>query len=205
MLADTAVILAGGKSSRMGFDKQCIRLGDTLLIEQQVEQLQSVFKEIIIITNKPEHYQHLNCILAADELKDFGSLGGIHAGLKAASSEYCYFIACDMPHINSDYILYMLGIIGKSGPFQAVATRFGDWLEPFNAFYSKSLLPSIEQAYKDGRSKIGDMLAKAQTYYVEESEARNFSPDWGMFDNINTQADLEAVKKSCSKIVKNNI
>jgi molybdenum cofactor guanylyltransferase len=191
----TAVILAGGKSSRMGFDKQNIKQNGRLLIEKQIDVLQNIFNEIIVVTSKPELYKSFNCILASDELKDFGPLGGIHAGLAAANSQFSYFLACDMPNINQDYITYMLKIINKfSKDQQAIITRFGNWLEPFNAFYSKDLIPVIEQAYKDKSIKIGNMLAKVQVHYIDELDARAFNPDWSMFANINTQEELVKLK-----------
>lgn len=195
MLAGTAVILAGGKSSRMGFDKQNIKLNGKLLIEQQIEILSKLFSEVIIVTNKPEHYKSYNCTLVCDELKDFGPLGGIHAGLRISKSQFSYFVACDMPNINQNYIVHMLNIIGNfSNGHQAVVTSFGNWLEPFNAFYSKDLIPVIEQAYLDGNIKIGSVLAKAHIHYIAEEEARSYSPDWSMFANINTQEDLMKLK-----------
>ncbi|OGO77784.1 MAG: hypothetical protein A2Y23_14975 [Clostridiales bacterium GWB2_37_7] len=191
MLAGTAVILAGGKSSRMGFDKQDIILNGKLLIDQQIQVLHNIFNEIIIVTNKPKLYKTYNCILAIDELKDFGPLGGIHAGLIAAKSQFSYFLACDMPNINKNYIMHMLEIINNlSIGQQAVITHFGNWLEPFNAFYSKDLIPIIEKAHIDKKIKIGNVLAEAQIHYIEEVEARAYSPDWSMFANINTQEDL---------------
>lgn len=195
MLTGTAVILAGGNSSRMGFDKQCIELNGKLLIEQQIQVLQNIFSEIIIVTNKPELYKAYNCKLQADQLKDFGPMGGIHAGLMVAESQFAYFIACDMPYINQAYILHMLDIINTTNvSTQAVITRFGHWLEPFNAFYSKSVISVIEQAYIWKTKKISSVLEKAQVNYIEELEARSYSPDWSMFTNINTQKDLTRLK-----------
>lgn len=200
MPANTAVILAGGKSSRMGFDKQHIKLKGYLLVQSQVQKLHSIFEEIVIVTNKPELYRNINCKLTADILEDFGPLGGIHAGLKASKSQFSYFIACDMPCINIDYISYMLKIINKPEfTIDAVITRFENWLEPFNAFYSKSLIPSIEQAYSSNDRKIGNLLGKSKVHYVEEAAARRFSPDWNMFTNINTKNDLDMLENSMVK------
>lgn len=205
MSTGTAVLLAGGKSSRMGFDKQCLKLGDSLLVEQQVRTLRQIFQEIIIVTNKQSLYKKLDCIVTADELHDFGPLGGIHAGLKAASSEFCYFMACDMPNINIAFISHMTDIINRDKSYQAIVTRYGDWLEPFHAFYSKSLIPDIEQAYSEGRMRISEVLANVHTYYIPEVETRRYSPDWELFRNINTQEDLLRANKSCGKIVNNDI
>lgn len=191
MLMNTAVILAGGKSNRMGFDKQFIKHRGKLIVEYQLEALKKLFKEIIIVTNKPEEYKGCDCKLVSDELPDFGPLGGIHAALKASSSIYSYFIACDMPFINTEYILYMQDRLKeiKAEP-KAVVTRFGAWIEPFNAYYSKELLPDIEQAYIDNQRKVSRVLDRVQVLYIDEAEARRFSKDWDMFININTKEDL---------------
>ena len=194
MLTGTAVILAGGKSSRMGFDKQYIKLNGVLLIERQMQMLQNIFSEIVVVSNKPELYQDYNCILVEDQLRNFGPMGGIHAGLMAAKNQFSYFIACDMPHINEDYIMHMLNIIKEGPDNQAIITRFGQWLEPFNAFYSKSAISVFEQAYHEKTKKISKILEKAQVRYIEEAEARSYSPDWSMFANINTQQDLNILQ-----------
>lgn len=195
MLTGTAVILAGGNSSRMGFDKQCIKLNGKLLIEGQIQILQNIFSEVVVVSNKPELYKDSKCILIEDQLKDFGPMGGIHAGLMAAKSQFSYFVACDMPHINQAYILYMLNIINAENPCpQAIITRFGQWLEPFNAFYSKSAISVFEEAYNEKTKKISKALERVQVRYIEEAEARKFSPDWSMFANINTQEDLNILQ-----------
>lgn len=195
MLTGTAVILAGGNSSRMGFDKQCIMLNGKLLIENQIKVLKNIFSEIIVVSNKPELYKNYDCTIIVDQLRDFGPMGGIHAGLTAAKSQFSYFVACDMPYINQAYILHMLNIIGKENPnTQAIITRFGHWLEPFNAFYSKSAISVFEQAYNEKTKKISKALEEIKVRYIEEAEARSFSPDWSMFANINTQEDLNILQ-----------
>lgn len=195
----TAVILAGGKSSRMGFDKQNLRLNGKPFIEQQLHTLSKLFQEIIVVTNKAGLYLDYNCKTTADTLQDFGPMGGVHAGLSFASGRYCYIIACDMPIINEDYISYLFNRLNKSTlPPEAVITRFGDWVEPFNAIYSKDILPAIEQAYQIGDRKIGNMLKQVRTEYISEEEARRFSPDWSMFANINTIEECKSYSNVCS-------
>jgi molybdopterin-guanine dinucleotide biosynthesis protein A len=190
MLEATAVILAGGKSSRMGYDKQLLKLNGRLVIEAQINMLSKLFQEVVVVTNRPELYKDC-CVTASDILENFGPLGGIHAGLIKANNKLCYIIACDMPNINEAYIKHILQVANdEPDACQAVVTCFGSWLEPFNAIYSKDIIPIIEQSYVEKSIKIGDMLAKARTYYIKEEIARIYSPDWSMFDNINTQADL---------------
>jgi molybdopterin-guanine dinucleotide biosynthesis protein A len=193
---ESAIILAGGKSSRMGFDKQFLKLRDKYLVEILAEKLEKVFKEIIIVTGKPEEYAKCGYKLVEDEVRDFGPLAGIHVGLKNSSSLHNYIVACDMPFINLSYLKYMMELIEKhEGKVDGVITRLGKWIEPFNAFYSKSLLDNIENNIKQGKRQINLLLKDSNVLYVSEAEARKFSPDWEMFTNVNTLTDYESLRQ----------
>lgn len=191
-LANTAVILAGGKSSRMGFDKQLIKVKDICITEHLVEMLNPVFENIIIVTNKPELYKDKNIIIAEDVYKGYGPIGGIHAGLSKSQSMYNYFIACDMPNINKYYIEYMIKRMEEDCyKNNVVITKKADWIEPFNAFYSKKLIPAIEDNINKGKVGIMELLEISDVLYIDEAIARGFSPDWSMFANLNTREDLK--------------
>jgi len=188
---DTAIILAGGKSKRMGLDKQFLMVNDQWLLEHIAEQLKPLFKKIIIVTNKPEKYRGCPYRIVQDQFKDFGPIAGIHAGLKYSSCRYNYIIACDMPFINIPYIQYMQKLIHDSSQeVDAVVTKFGEWLEPFNAFYSKSLTERIEKNIVQGNRRVSSIFKGANVIYVEEKKARVFSPGWEMFMNLNTPEDI---------------
>ena len=194
-LINTAVILAGGKSSRMGFDKQLLNVEGLNITDYIIESLKPIFKNIIVVTNKPSLYKDKDIIITGDYYKGYGPLGGIHAGLLKSKSLYNYFVACDMPYISIDYIKYMMKRINENNyETDAVITKFGDWIEPFNAFYSKRLIPHIEEYILKGNKKIGRLLDDSKVLYIEEKVARAFSPDWGMFTNLNTEKDLENIE-----------
>jgi len=196
---ETAIILAGGKSSRMGFDKQFLKLQDKYVIEIIAEKLKKVFSEIIIVTGRPEEYVKYGFKLVEDEVRNFGPLAGIHVGLKNSGSIYNYVVACDMPFINLKYIRYMMQLIEESDDrVDGVITKLGDWIEPFNAFYSQNLISRIEENMKNGKRQINLMLQDANVLYVSEAKAREFSPDWEMFTNINTFKDYESLMKRLS-------
>lgn len=188
----TAVILAGGKSSRMGFDKQLLTMNKSRLIEKMVKKLGEEFEDILVVTNHPEYYTHNTGIrLIGDEYKGMGPLGGIHVGLKNAASENVYFIACDMPYVNLDYIRFMKEKIEKNRT-QACVTKKGEWIEPLNAFYSKSLIKKIEADLDEEKASIFYLLKKSDCLFIGEKDARYYSPDWNMFMNLNTREDLDA-------------
>ena len=191
----SAVILAGGKSTRMGFDKQLLSVNGLRLTDRLILALSKIFGEIIIVTKTPEYYKDSGCILISDEIPDLGPLGGIHAALKRTSSKYAYFIACDMPNVNADYIEYMKQRLEVEGTDICV-TRKGDWIEPMNAFYSKSITDTIGEELSKGNASIYSLLEKCKCTVIEEEDAKRFSPDWSMFLNLNTVEDFEKYKKS---------
>lgn len=185
----SAVILAGGNSSRMGFDKQLITVNRIKLIDNIINKLNKEFDEIIIVTNNPEYYKNLKCKVISDEVKGKGPLSGIHVALKNASSEYVYFTACDMPIINNKYIKYIKYKI--TNDVDACVTLIRGFVEPFNSFYSKRLIKSIENQFKKEKKSINALIQDKNCIYIKEDEARIFSPDFSMFLNLNTREDLD--------------
>ncbi|SHJ62903.1 molybdopterin-guanine dinucleotide biosynthesis protein A [Paramaledivibacter caminithermalis DSM 15212] len=183
--------MAGGKSSRLGFDKQLIRVGENYLIDIIIDNLYKFFDEIIIVTNKNRTYNNKNIIVMEDEIKNVGPLGGLYVGLKKSTSIYSYVIACDMPYINNGYIKYMTNIIKKQKVGYALITQFGQWIEPFNAFYSRGIVKYIEEHLNRGQRSIHSLMKKLEVTYINEKTARRFSPNWEMFYNINTKEELD--------------
>lgn len=190
----SAVILAGGKSIRMGFDKQLIKIDKERLITHIIEKLNNEFEDIVIVTNVAEYYTKFSCKIVSDEIKGRGPLSGIHIGLKKAVSEYVYFLACDMPNVNLDYIRFMKNRI-KNKNVDACITRIGKWVEPFNAFYSKRIIKEIEnnllKKNEDRQRSIFSLIENLNCFYIKEEEARKFSPNWDMFLNLNTKEELK--------------
>ena len=146
------------------------------------------------MTNKPESYKDLGEKVVSDIIKEKGPLSGLHVGLKNSSNKYSYFIACDMPNINMEYIRYMKRKIDSENP-KACVTEFGNWIESFNAFYSKEIYIDIENHLKYDKRSVNSLLKNIDTLYIKEDEAREFSPNWEMFINLNTRNELEEYKK----------
>ncbi len=186
----TAIILAGGKSSRMGFDKQLLKIDERRLMDSLIHKLDKHFEEIIIVTNRPELYIGLSHIITSDILKDKGPLGGIHAGLKISSSQYAFIVACDMPNINMEYVNFMKNQLTDPNS-KGCITEFGNWIEPFSSFYSADLMEYIEGYLNTGRRSINGLIKDFKMTYIPEDKARKFSSNWDMFLNLNTKEDLD--------------
>ncbi|AGB41184.1 molybdopterin-guanine dinucleotide biosynthesis protein A [Halobacteroides halobius DSM 5150] len=185
----TAVILAGGKSTRMGFDKQLLKINQTRLLKLITDKLEEEFEEIIIVSNYPEYYTDFTYQVVSDELPNQGPLSGVHVGLKEASSKYVYFLACDMPYVNLDYIRFIKEEI-EENDVAACVTQVNDKIEPFNAFYSQAIISKIEAYLATEKRALYSLLKRLDCYYIQEESARMFSPNLNMFLNLNTKEDL---------------
>lgn len=187
-LFGSAAVLAGGLSKRMGFDKQLLMINEKRLFDQIYNTLSEQFNDIIVNTYRPDFYIDYPVRTVQDFFPNMGPLAGIHCSLKSSDSKYVYIIACDMPHINLSYVNYMKEIIiNEKNNLDACVTKIGNWIEPFNAFYSKNCLPVIEKDLMENKTSIRYFLKKVNTLEIFENKAREFSPDWSMFQNLNTK------------------
>jgi molybdopterin-guanine dinucleotide biosynthesis protein A len=137
----SAIILAGGKNSRIGQNKAFIRLpnGQTIL-QNSINVLRKIFPEIIIVTNRKEAYREFDVLVVEDLIKECGPLGGIFTGLCHSESQRNFVTACDMPFIRPALIRSLLA---ESGTYDVVIPEVDGEAEPLFGVYSKSSIPII--------------------------------------------------------------
>jgi molybdopterin-guanine dinucleotide biosynthesis protein A len=183
LLPLTGVILAGGKSQRMGQDKALLPFGPTLLIERIIHRLRVLTDRLLIITNTPAQYSFFHLPLSPDLLPDKSSLGGIYTGLRLAETEQILFIACDMPFISIDFLHYLW----KESPgFDVVIPCNAEGFQPLCALYTKHCLPAITHQIAANQLKITECFHFVRTKVVTETVIRHFDPHGRMFYNMNT-------------------
>ncbi len=190
----TAVILCGGKSSRMGFDKCKIKIKDKYLIEIIGEQLEEVFEDIILIANDTLKFADIKYATKMDIIPDLGPMGAIYSGLKYASSKNVFITACDMPFINIDFIKYMMKLIEDEN-VEGVVSLKSNYVEPLYAFYSISMLDKFESHIKQQSFKLLNVINESRIHYIEESEVKKFSSNLNIFTNLNYKADLAVLEE----------
>src|SRR3954469_4803909 len=95
-----AIILSGGKSSRMGTNKALLKINEKTNIKRITDTLKVLFNDIILVTNDPEDYQFLGVKMVSDHYPGQGPLAGVHAGLLASPHETNFVVACDMPFVS---------------------------------------------------------------------------------------------------------
>ena len=192
----SCIVLAGGEGKRLATDKAFLRIGGRVLIEGIVEKMARIGDEVIIVTNSPQKYGHLEARLVGDVAPGKGSLGGIYSGLRAARSEYSLVVACDMPFLDLRLLRYMILL---SPGQDVVIPRVGELTEPLHAIYSKRCLQPIERVLAGGGRRIIEFFPDVHVRYIEEQEIKLFDPQCLSFFNVNTPADLEKARNLAGK------
>jgi molybdopterin-guanine dinucleotide biosynthesis protein A len=185
MTMDSAVILAGGKGRRLGYDKKEILFRGKPLIETSIERLRGCFGEIIVSTNSDWTREGVRVVRDG---AGAGPLAGIYRALLECKSDYLYVSACDMPFFSRSYVERLKARLAGGGYEAAAAVREDGFVEPFHAFYHKSALLRIEEQLKRGEYRPA-ALFKRLTFYAE----RAFDPR--LFFNINYQDDLARAER----------
>ena len=187
----TGVILAGGKSTRIGANKPQLKIGKGHLIDRVVDTLSQFTSSILIVTTEDKVSLAESAAQGARLVKDIypgkGPLGGIYTGLLYAETSYSLVVGCDMPFLNGGLIRYLID--GASG-FAAVAPKIGWMIQPLHAIYSKSCMQSIEALLREEQLQIIKLFNLVNTRFVTEKEIDRFDPDHLSFLNINTEGDL---------------
>lgn len=148
----TAVILAGGKSSRLGRDKALVEIGGKPLIECIRDRLKPNFTELLISANDPEKYAFLGEKIVPDSILNSGPLGGIEACLESASHDRVVFVPCDVPDFDLPLLRRMLADVeGFDG---VVPVTSEGMYEPLFAVYRRSVLPLVRESLDSGRKRV---------------------------------------------------
>ena len=185
----SAVVLAGGKSSRMGFDKSTMVLQNKKLIESTIKKLDSLFDDIIISVDSIEKKSEFNhAKIAVDKVKGVGPLGGMISALEMAQSDRLFVIPCDMPVIDTKYISFMMKYMDDN---EIILSEKNGYFEPFPGFYSKSLIPRIEELINQNRRSIRSIFECSRTKVISESEWKKLGFSEEIFTNLNTTQDVE--------------
>jgi len=197
----TAIILTGGKSSRVGLNqsKDQIKLAGRPLIDWVISTLTSLdnlTKKDIIIVGSKEKYSNFERVFK-DIFPQKGPLGGIFSGLKVSTSQYNLLVGCDMPFIEVKLLQYMIENISN---YDIVIPYYGNGLiEPLCAVYSKSCLEVIEKNIKAGVLSVREIFPHLKVKFIEEEEIRKFDTGLYSFFNINSQCDF----KRAEELIKN--
>lgn len=182
----TGIVLAGGKSSRMGTDKGFLIFKDKPFVQYSIDALKPLVSEIIIVSDHPDYdifgYKRIN-----DITKDSGPVAGIVSGLEASATPYNLILSCDIPLINSDILKQL--IEGIDDTSEIIQTESNGKTMPLIALYRKHVTSTFNTFLKSDERRLRVAIKACRTKNIILDKQHEICTM-----NVNTQNELKAVE-----------
>ncbi len=176
-----AVILAGGRSRRMGTCKALLRLEGGTMLERAAGQLTALFDEVLLSANDPALGLGLNLRVVPDIWRECGPLGGLHAALAATGKDALFCNPCDLPRFTAELPLLLLERMNPEA--DAIVCRDGGGrLHPLCGIYRRRVLPALEARLQGGERRVTALIEGLSCQILE---TEGLLSD-GVFENMNT-------------------
>ena len=192
ILNTVAVILAGGNSRRMGQDKMMLKLGDDSVLQSIINRFSVGFEKVYVSVADPEKYPEILEEKIVDYFSNIGPLAGLHSALKKIESDSCvngiFLTAADLPFVTPEDAKKV--IERAEGYDICVPIDNRGRYEPLFAYYSKEILPKLQEFLDSGEKKVINFYPKVKITTVEVSEF-----DRKHFYNLNFPEDYNQLIK----------
>lgn len=187
------LVLAGGRSRRMGRDKALLPCDTGTLATRALRALAPMVGELLIAsgTGRSALFQSLHrehyCRIVEDRFPDHGPLAGIHAGFHSSDVLALLVLACDLPAADT-HVLRLL--LDPASDGRIVALRDAAGVQPLAALWPRRVLPRLERFLRDGGRSARVFLARVGLRAIDLPPDRTSA-----LLNINTPADYDALTK----------
>ncbi|WP_053983634.1 molybdopterin-guanine dinucleotide biosynthesis protein B [Niameybacter massiliensis] len=192
------VIVAGGKSSRMGTDKMYLTYEGESFIDTIVNSLQPA-SSVYVVLNDQQDYVRKEVVILSDLIKEIGPIGGLYTALASVVEDYVYLWACDMPNHCKDFMNYVLSYVEEDLYDAYVICMPDGKISPFGSVYHKRILPKLKTYIKQEKYKMVD--------FIESLHIKKIYLNYTCFDpsrifmNINTPIHYVALTKECPSYI----
>lgn len=199
MNGSACIILAGGRSTRMGTNKALLALPGNrhvTFVEHLASTLTPLCTETILVardSNDAANYTLPGVQVITDKVPEHGPLMGIYTGLSAMQAPRALVVAVDMPFIQPALISFLLSRPLTNAVLVPVVNNVPQVLL---AVYPRSILPLIDERIQQGRRDPRSLLEVAPVQYIEEAQLRLVDPQLRSFVNVNTPEELEYLQSS---------
>jgi len=183
----TAIIMAGGSSTRMGTDKSMLPIEGRPITEVICHRLSACFEQILISANNKDKYEFLGFEVVPDKIPGQGPLMGIASALEASSNELNFVVACDIPNIELRHVRRVISEAVNGEPDIVIPVAGDGQYEPLFAVYRKSALRAINNVLSSGGRKISDVFTLCNVKKVDLGAG---------LVNLNTMAEYEEFRKN---------
>lgn len=180
----TGIILAGGKSNRMGTDKSLLEINGKTLLQRAIDICLPVCKTILISSNNTVH-EEFGFKIIPDEIQNCGPIGGIYSSLKKSETEWNIVLSVDAAFVEQEFIQYLISEIDAC---DAIIPIHEKGKEPLIALYHKNSLEAIKKMHDSGNYKMHNLLNEINTKYVNSQNWVEQFPK--IFRNLNRPEDF---------------
>ena len=192
--AVSGFVLAGGASRRMGVDKASLPLGSETMVKRQIGLLRTLCRSVAII-GPANRFPEAGVQVYEDEIPGQGPLGGFHAGLRRARTEFSLFLSCDMPLMEARFLRYLCEQALVSRASATLPPPWARGVYPICAVLQRRVLPTVRSSLRLGQNRVARFFEKVQCRTISKTEFRRagFSPR--IFYNANTPEEYERVRR----------
>jgi len=179
----TGIILAGGKSTRMGTDKGFVKFNNKTFIQHIIDTLQPLVNEIIIVSNNP-NYDVFKLKRVDDIIENSGPIAGLYTGLHHSNTEYNLVLSCDTPLINQEIFKQLISHTNKD--IEVIQIESEGKTMPLIALYHKKCENTCLKLLKSGERRLRFLIKqlKSKTIVLDATLGKYTA-------NINSQSDLK--------------
>lgn len=185
------IVLAGGKSSRMGTNKALLSIHNKKVIEHIIEELQEITNDIIIIANEPEYYKAYNYPIYKDRYKQKGPLAGLETALYHMRGDVAVVSPCDTPFIHHSVYEELLE---NMNDFDAIVPTYEGQIHPLSGVYRKSVHASVEYCIQNDQLRMTSFFDDIHMHLKEDFSAIDPSIAKKHFFNMNTVEEFNQAK-----------
>jgi len=192
----SAIVLCGGRSTRMGEDKGALPFGDETMLARIVRIVRTVAVEVIVVARR-DQLVPAGVTVVHDPVDDHGPLAAIAAGLAASTSELNIVVACDMPLIHPQVLQRLVSMIGDHDACVAVADGHPSVL---CGVYRSRLAGEAKALLESGERRVMRLIDRVQTKRVDAALLRDIDPDLDTFISVDTpEAYRAALGRSATR------
>jgi molybdopterin-guanine dinucleotide biosynthesis protein A len=187
-LTFSAVLLTGGKSSRMGYDKATAIIDGQVLWRRQIATLQAASPQELFISGRSDGpYVGQGFEVIADLHPGCGPLSGLEAACDQMRTPWLCVLAVDLPWMNASFLARLMEAAGKAG--RGAVPLNGEFFEPLAAVYPRTMQTLIAEHLQGGDYSMQRIIRQAVELGLVEPYPLA-AEDRALFRNVNTPADL---------------
>ena len=190
--------MAGGASTRFGFDKARAELSGKSMLARMCALLKDVTKSVSVVAASGR-YGDSGERIVGDHWPGEGPLGGIITALMDGHSQnhhntWCLIVGCDMPFLTSEWLNYLKDRALASSA-AVVTPRSPAGLEPLCSCWHTRATGKLQYAFEDGIRKVTDAMKRVSMEVVDEGEWARFDKSGRLFWNMNTPAEYKEARR----------